>query len=94
MITACNASLNLDFGIATNASTIANCTANPNGGGILSLDGSVTGSIANNNNTDGIRADNAVIAFCKAGGNNPGNNPTFSNIRETGASRTGNLPAP
>jgi hypothetical protein len=85
-ITNCFANLNDGDGIS--GTCVVNSKALSNGGnGISAASGSVTSCVAFSNDLTGIIATSGVLAFCKASGNG-------ADISASGASRTGNNPAP
>ena len=76
------------------ARTVSNSIAESSGGhGIFAAEGSVSHSIALLSGSDGINAPSGVVAFCKSSHNNRLANGSVD-IDATGATRTGNHPAP
>ena len=92
-VTNCAARFNGTVGIAANSGNVTNSRANTNGGtGIDATSGNVSHSTAKSNADDGLLVPNGVVAFCKADGNGPLS--AGIDIDATGATRTGNHPAP
>lgn len=88
------ANSNGNIGIDAGNGSITNSTANSNNiTGIIATTGSVTSSATLSNGAAGIYAPNGVVAFCKAAFNNA-RNIGAADIDATGATRTGNNPAP
>ena len=92
-VTACVGSRNGRNGISGFGISVGDSMAHTNGkSGIIAISGGVRNCTAISNGDDGISSE-GVIAFCRANLNNANNNGSLD-INGSGATRTGNRPAP